>query len=604
MESTENYYKKNIDAGTERLGKLKKSIHLMGTIRLLLVIGAICSVWFYRNENWQWLTCILLMYAIPFFLLMWRHNIMYSRKLYVERWIRLNLDELKALEYDFSAFDGATDKITGEHPFSLDLDLFGQRSLFQSINRTVTTFGRETLINWFTQPLNNKKNIIGRQNAIKELSTLPDFRQDFHVNGSIRSEKEERTGNNPQAISGMPKKAYSYFYDKNIWKVLIWIVPIGWIGLGCAYALDLISGSILNLYFLIILVIAYSQTKKINRLYASVNKMENILKRYAKLLSIIETQTFHAEELIQIQSSLKNKQETASDAIKRLSGYIGGLDQRYSLAGIIFNILYLRDIRHTIALERWIQAYADKSQLWFDALAHIDALCSLGSFAFNHPEYVYPEIADHYFQMKGKALGHPLINRKVCVKNDINITHNPSFLIITGANMAGKSTYLRTVGINYLLACVGAPVCADSLTVYPASMVTSLRTSDSLASNESYFFAELKRLRMIIERLQKGEQLFIILDEILKGTNSIDKQKGSLALMKQLVNYRTCGIIATHDLVLGSLEDEFPGEIRNFRFEADIKDNELSFSYRLREGVAQNMNACFLMKKMGIIIEE
>lgn len=170
--------------------------------------------------------------------------------------------------------------------------------------------------------------------------------------------------------------------------------------------------------------------------------------------------------------------------------------------------------------------------------------------------------------------------------------------------MAGKSTYLRTVGINYLLACVGAPVCADSLTVYPASMVTSLRTSDSLASNESYFFAELKRLRMIIERLQKGEQLFIILDEILKGTNSIDKQKGSLALMKQLVNYRACGIIATHDLVLGSLEDEFPGEIRNFRFEADIKDNELSFSYRLREGVAQNMNACFLMKKMGIIIEE
>lgn len=168
--------------------------------------------------------------------------------------------------------------------------------------------------------------------------------------------------------------------------------------------------------------------------------------------------------------------------------------------------------------------------------------------------------------------------------------------------MAGKSTYLRTVGVNYLLACVGTPVCADSLTVYPANMVTSLRTADSLMSNESYFFAELKRLKMIIDRLQQGEKLFIILDEILKGTNSVDKQKGSLALMKQLVTYQTCGIIATHDLALGELEKEFPNQIKNYRFEADITNEELTFSYQLREGVAQNMNACFLMKKMGITV--
>ena len=154
--------------------------------------------------------------------------------------------------------------------------------------------------------------------------------------------------------------------------------------------------------------------------------------------------------------------------------------------------------------------------------------------------------------------------------------------------MAGKSTYLRTIGVNYLLGCIGAPVCAASLTLYPARMVTSLRTSDSLASNESYFFAELKRLKMIIDRLQQGEQLFIILDEI--------------ALMKQLVANQACGIIATHDLALGELEKEFPNQIKNYRFEADIQDNELTFSYQLREGIAQNMNACFLMKKMGITV--
>ena len=202
--------------------------------------------------------------------------------------------------------------------------------------------------------------------------------------------------------------------------------------------------------------------------------------------------------------------------------------------------------------------------------------------------------------LKLKGVFHPFLKKPV--GNDIVVDKDSNVIFLTGANMAGKSTYLRTVGVNYLLACVGAPVCAESLRVFPAALVTSLRTSDSLVSHEAYFFAELKRLKMIIDRLQRGEQLFIILDEILKGTNSEDKQKGSLALMKQLVRYRSCGIIATHDLVLGTLADEFPGAIENYRFEADIVDDELRFSYRLQPGVARNMNACFLMQKMGITI--
>lgn len=167
--------------------------------------------------------------------------------------------------------------------------------------------------------------------------------------------------------------------------------------------------------------------------------------------------------------------------------------------------------------------------------------------------------------------------------------------------MAGKSTYLRTIGVNYLLACIGCPVCCEQLTLYPAQLITSLRTSDSLTDNESYFFAELKRLKRIIDLLNEGKELFIILDEILKGTNSSDKQKGSLDLIRQFMHLKTNGIIATHDLLLGTLADQFPGQIRNYCFEADIKDNELSFSYKLREGVAQNMNACFLMKKWELL---
>lgn len=601
MKDVYSYYNENIDAYKRRLGNLKRKIHLMGSIRLALVAAAVFSLWIFRNESWQWLTGITVAYVIPFALLMWYHTKMYARKVYAETLIKLNEDELKGLDYDFSAFDGAPEKSSGEHSFSLDLDLFGPRSLFQSINRTVTAFGRERLADWFLHPLTDKREIIQRQEAIKELSGLSSLRQHFYVSGLIRQDRQNPEGNDLGLLDKLSHRE-NKFVNSPVWKLLVWLVPFLWLALGTAYFLGWISGAILNMYFLVTVLVAYCRAKEINVLYMTVNKMEYIFNMYAELIRAIEEENFQSDELKEICGQLANEKELASHAIKRLSSYIGGLDQRFSLAGIVFNILYLRDTRHALHLERWKQTYADKLPLWFDALARFDALNSLGGFAFNHPDYIFPEIADTYFKMEGKALGHPLLNREVCVRNDIDIRKSPWFLIITGANMAGKSTYLRTVGVNYLLACMGAPACAESLTVYPARMVTSLRTSDSLASNESYFFAELKRLKMIIDRLQKGEKLFIILDEILKGTNSVDKQKGSLALMKQLVAYKACGIIATHDLVLGTLEEEFPEQIKNYRFEADIKDEELSFSYQLREGIAQNMNACFLMNKMGIIV--
>jgi DNA mismatch repair ATPase MutS len=262
----------------------------------------------------------------------------------------------------------------------------------------------------------------------------------------------------------------------------------------------------------------------------------------------------------------------------------------------------LWDIRSAIRVAKWQQRHAPNIEKWFYALAEFDALCSLAGFAYNHPGYAWPEITEEYFHMSGRGLCHPLMKPDVCVPNDIAIDSHPRFMIVTGANMAGKSTFLRTVGVNFVLACAGLPVCASQLRVSPCSLVTSLRTSDSLADGESYFFAELKRLKMMIDRLRAGERLFIILDEILKGTNSVDKQRGSLGLVRRLVALDACGIIATHDLALGGLVDELPDHVSNHRFEADITGDELSFSYTLREGIAENMNASFLMQKMGITV--
>lgn len=305
----------------------------------------------------------------------------------------------------------------------------------------------------------------------------------------------------------------------------------------------------------------------------------------------------HSPALQQLKAELTSQNQTASQSVHRLAKLMNALDQRGNLLmSTILNGLLFWELRQVMQIEKWKEAHSADLPRWIEAIGAIDAYCSLATFSYNHPDYIYPQITSQSFHLQAEALGHPLMDRNKCVRNGIDMEKRPFFIIITGANMAGKSTYLRTVGVNYLLACIGAPVWAAKMEIFPARLVTSLRTSDSLTDNESYFFAELKRLKLIIDKLKAGEELFIILDEILKGTNSMDKQKGSFALIKQFMSMDANGIIATHDLLLGTLIDAFPQNIRNYCFEADITNNELTFSYQMRSGIAQNMNACFLMK--------
>ena len=229
-------------------------------------------------------------------------------------------------------------------------------------------------------------------------------------------------------------------------------------------------------------MLANIPVKRIQKLYASANKTEGILKTYSELMEHIEKEKFSSAILQAQQQTLNNspldnpEKTSASLAIKRLSRNIGALDQRFSYMGILLNLLYMRDTRQAINLERWKEMYSGKLKSWFDVLGEFDMFNSFGTYAFNHPGYIYPDIADSYFEMQGKALGHPLMRRDKCVCNNIDIPESKYFLIITGANMAGKSTYLRTVGVNFLFACMGLPVYAESLTVFPAHLVTSLRT--------------------------------------------------------------------------------------------------------------------------------
>lgn len=575
---------------------MSRRIQAVGTMRLAMVVVAAVGVYWGWDAGWKVWTGILLVCAIPFIYLMIWHDKLFYRRSYTEVKRTLAQHELQGLTGDYSAFDGADEERNADHSFTLDLDVFGPKSLFQLVNRTVTYEGRKRLAAWFKKPLDEPAAIEQRQAAVRELAARPDLFFHFYALGRMKSAAMTDT-------SGMERLVRE---PSNLgscaWKLFFWVVPVGWLLLIVGNVMGSIPEIWIGPYLVVSLVIAYAKAGAVNQLYASVDKLEQSLATYAELLKCLEETSFQAATLQQTQAQWKRNGRQASASLRTLARHIGALNQRFSLAGVILNVLFLRDMRHALALEAWKARHREDIGRWMAALGEMDALFSAGHFAFTHPDYVYPTFTKEYFLLRGKALGHPLLDRKVCVRNDVEIPHRSWFLIITGANMAGKSTYLRTVGVNYLFACMGLPVCAQELTLYPAHLVTSLRTSDSLTSNESYFFAELKRLKMIIDRLQQGEPLFIILDEILKGTNSLDKQKGSMALMKQLIAYKTCGIIATHDLVLGQLEEEFPQQIKNYCFEADIHDDELTFSYRLREGIAQNMNACFLMQKMGITV--
>ena len=594
-----NHYTERLSLTKGQLQQVKKQIFRISMLRLTLFIAGVAGIYFFFSQTPLLIVCICLTF-LPLFILVKIHNRFFIRKEWLETQARIIQEELQALSGDYSSFEDGKEYVNPEHPYSFDLDIFGRRSLFQSINRTCTFFGKDRLAKWLQNHLHEKTSIEKRQEMVREISEHTLFREQFRVAGLVHHGQSS----DAEKIQAWSQSPAQYLHAGWV-KAFIWGVPvinslllitslIGWTSFSC-----------LGLSFGIFLVLSFGIIKRATYIQETYGKQLKSLNGYARLIALAKAEDWKSAGMLELMERFNLNGQSPVQALQQLSKELDRLDLRNNqflyvlLEGSIF--FQLQEI---VRIERWNVRYGQHISEWLETVGELDALCSLGTFAYNHPQYTYPELTEKPFYFLATQMGHPLMPVSQCVKNDATIPSRPFFLIITGANMAGKSTYLRTIGVNYLLACVGAPVCCERLKLHPNQLITSLRTSDSLSDNESYFFAELKRLKRIIDLLNQGQQLFIILDEILKGTNSMDKQKGSFDLIRQFMQMKANGIIATHDLLLGSLIKQFPEEIRNYCFEADIKDNELTFSYKLREGVAQNMNACFLMKKMGIILQE
>lgn len=595
----ENHYTERLSLTKGQLQQVKKQIFRISMLRLTLFIAGVAGIYFFFSQTPLLIVCICLTF-LPLFILVKIHNRFFIRKEWLETQAHIIQEELQALSGDYSSFEDGKEYVNPEHPYSFDLDIFGRRSLFQSINRTCTFFGKNRLAKWLQNHLHEKTSIEKRQEMVREISEHTLFREQFRVAGLVHHGQSS----DAEKIQAWSQSPAQYLHAGWV-KSFIWGIPV----INSLLLITSLAGwtsfSWLGLSFGIFLVLSFGIIKRATYIQETYGKQLKSLNGYARLIALAKAENWKSAGMQELMERFNLNGQSPIQALQQLSKELDRLDLRNNqflyvlLEGSIF--FQLQEI---VRIERWKARYGQHISKWLETVGELDALCSLGTFAYNHPQYTYPELTEKPFCFLATQMGHPLMPASQCVKNDATIPSRPFFLIITGANMAGKSTYLRTIGVNYLLACIGAPVCSERLKLYPNQLITSLRTSDSLSDNESYFFAELKRLKRIIDLLNQGQQLFIILDEILKGTNSMDKQKGSFDLIRQFMQLKANGIIATHDLLLGSLIKQFPEEIRNYCFEADIKENELTFSYKLREGVAQNMNACFLMKKMGIILQE
>ena len=593
--SPQEFYQKNIIQYTKQLKQIKQRRNLITLGKLFTFVSAVIQIyWIITTHS---LALIFPIGAISLFIFLTFLDNRIVRKLQLtEQLIRINQQETEYLEGKLDSFPKGLEYLNPQHPYAVDLDLFGEDSLFQHLNRTVTTEGTHLLANWLLHLTQIPDIILQRQQAVEELTMRTKWCQQFRAAGQFQpAQKIDHT------ILYQWQKEPSFFVHFQRTRLLIYlfnsVTIISWI----VVAFQLLpwsTGLVISLLQLILLTLFL---KKINAYHQKLDRYLGTISHYATLVRFIDQQKFTSSYLSTLKNTLSSPKHNAPQALAILNKIQEGLDQRGNiLTAFVLNGLYLRDLHLILRLDRWKNKYGNYINKWITAISEMDSLISMANYRFNHPTYTKPEISKTSL-LNAREAGHPLLKGKHKVTNDFSIASLHQLFIVTGANMAGKSTFLRTIGINLVLAQSGNVVFSSHFSFQPMALFTSMRTTDNLAKNTSYFHAELLRLKLLTETAKKEERTFIILDEMLKGTNSTDKLNGSLAFLRKLLSYPVSGLIATHDLALGELALSHPSNFQNVCFEITHQDGNIVYDYKLHPGITTNMNATILLKQMGLI---
>lgn len=566
----------------------------MSFFRLLLFIAIIALAWRALATGQALFIISSILCLLGFFWMIRFYDNLQQKVRYYKALAKINQEEAAFVNGEPCSFNAGTGFINPHHPYSYDLDLFGTGGLYPHLNRCSTEFGQQALADALLNP--DAGDIEARQAAIAELSTQIDFRQELQAQGSLQENSEKGL-----AQLRIWLKSEPIFKSVNAYRILF-LFPIASLSL-LIYYLFTENEQALNLFyfgFILNLFVALGFGKKIARQLSLSQSITTVLQQFAGQFRKMEELSVESPRLKELKARLQDGDVLASASVARLSSLFNYLETIVNLVvSLILNGLFLFHVHVLYALDKWKQQHAQRVYDWLKALGEMEELSSFANLSHNNPTYCQPKLeANRYWS--ATALGHPLIAEAKRIPNSISF-ENDRFIVLTGSNMSGKSTFLRTIGINMVLARAGSVVCAEAFSFYPFAIRVSMRITDSLQDSESFFYAELKRLHAIIEQLESGEPTFILLDEILRGTNSHDKHTGTVGLIRKLVAQNAVGIIATHDLAVADLERQYPGYIRNYCFESNIVNDELLFDYKLKTGVCSKLSASFLMRKMGII---
>lgn len=587
-------YQEKKETYSAELNRINKKYNSISILRLLTIVFFLVSLYYYiKNSETIFIALSLLFFGL-FIVLMRIHSKLAFQKQIKQALLEINENEAAYLERKKVPFENGQEFNDFHHPYAYDLDIFGEHSLFQNLNRTATYIGKKTLAKQLLTLLSNDE-IVRNHQAVRELSQKFDWRQEFLALAKISKD----TSSSYETLLIWSKFNSTPLSKANV--LISFIAPILFLGVFIGYLFTSNSLFLTFMTYLFIFNLAFLGRflKRIKVEIANSSDIDKIISQYGLLMQKIEQESFQSEKLIDLQQKLTFKKENASVHLKQLAGLFSNMDSIGNfVTGIAFNGTFLFNVHVLKALIQWKKEHAEALEDWLEVIGEFEMLNSLANLSYNNPDFVYP-VLNSNFEVDFSNLSHPLLNPETRVGNAVRFQPQ-SFMILTGSNMSGKSTFLRSLGINMVLAGIGSSVCASKANVHPLPVLVSMRLSDSLSDSESYFFAEIKRLKQIMDELA-NRPAFVLLDEILRGTNSDDKRNGTIEVVKKIIAQKAVGAIATHDIEVCLTTNEYPDILTNKCFEVEIQNNDLHFDYKLRDGICQNRSATFLMKKMGVI---
>lgn len=583
------------------LDQVTKLVNRLSLARLaVIVLGAVLIFRMVQAESVGWVLTSSVAVILTFMWLVSQQSKAEHQKRELQDMLAINENELDIRDGKPNVYDHGNRYVDSKHVYTDDLDIFGANSLYAHINRCATILGADKLAKWLSAPADEEE-VRYRQKGAKEMFAQPGWNQNLQC--ALFFERQEKTNVNVR-FAGLMNDDSTEIGGQFL-RLYVKLAP--WLFVVSA---SLAFFSPIMLRVLVILSVGHLMTSfwyagKIGMVSGKVERTGQLLASYAKAFNLIETRTWETPLTKALARYLVfNQSEPASVVFDKLARLINKLDYRLNmLIGALLNMIFLWDLKQVFAILEWRRKYKDEIIIAFDTLAEFEALNTLAILHMNRPDWAFPVVLpSEQRRLVCQKIAHPLIEKGVSVANDYHLNNN-RIALITGSNMAGKSTFLRTVGINMVLAFAGGVVCARQMDVSVVKLVTYMRIKDSLNESTSTFKAELDRMQLILGKVKDEPFTYFLIDEMLRGTNSVDKYLGSKAIIQQLIAYNGYGMVATHDLKLAELEQAYPRNVRNYHFDIQVDDGEMLFDYKLKDGECTIFNASLLLRRIGIHVE-